>query len=84
MMTSPPRSDRALTRLVAFAVAAIAVGASLLLLALVLDWEGFWGGAVMGAGIAVGIVGAYFWGYANGLRRSGGRTVWLPSDDIRA
>lgn len=47
----------------------------------VLDWVGFWGGLGLGAGIGLMVVGAYFLGFGNGIRRAGTRAVWLPSEE---
>ncbi|MCR2762313.1 hypothetical protein NQ152_02195 [Microbacterium sp. zg.B48] len=68
-------------RIVVWAIAAIIAGAALLLVAIVLEWSGFWGGLVQGGGIGLMAVGAYFWGFGNGIRRAGPRASWLPSQD---
>ena len=63
---------------------AIIVGFIAFVLAIGFEVRGFGGGLVMGAGIGAAAVGAYFWGYANGLRRADDeRLNWLPSQDAQ-
>ena len=63
------------------AVVCLAVGASVFPLGIVLDWSGLWGGFGLGAGLGLIIIGTYFLGFAHGIRRSGPRAGWLPSQD---
>lgn len=80
-MSTSTLAHRKLTRLTAVSVLLIVGGGVLFLVGVVLDWGGFWGGAAQGAAVALAVVGAYLWGYANGLRRAGSAAVWLPSSD---
>jgi len=77
------RKTSMIRSLVPIAIGAMVVGAVILLVAVVNDAEGLAGGAVIGAAIGLLVVGAYFWGYANGLRRPEPRGQWLPSEDER-
>ncbi|MBD7956889.1 hypothetical protein H9651_04515 [Microbacterium sp. Sa4CUA7] len=63
------------------AIIGMAAGAVLLVLAVGFEWRGFWGGAVQGAGVAFIALGAYFWGFGNGIGRGAPAAVWLPSQD---
>lgn len=63
------------------AMGGMVAGAVLLLVAVGLEWRGFWGGAVQGAGVGFIAVGAYFWGYGNGIGRAVPVAAWLPSED---
>jgi hypothetical protein len=73
--TSDSRRSR-LTRIRWFAWSAIAVGAVALFLALGLDWDGFGGGFVQGAALALLMAGFYFLGFTGGVSRG---STWLPS-----
>jgi hypothetical protein len=81
MSESTGRTPVALGRVTAAAIALLVVGAVVVLVGTVLEWGGFWGGLALGAGIGLTLVGAYFWGFGNGVRRAGPRAVWLPSQD---
>ncbi|ANJ26670.1 hypothetical protein [Agromyces aureus] len=80
-MNQSAKSDTAVRRLAGASVTAIVLGAIVTLCGLVMDWGGFVGGMALGAGIGLVVVGAYLWGYANGIRRGGSRATWLPSRD---
>lgn len=72
-----------LRRVIVVAITLAVAGVLLFLLGIVLDWGGFFGGFGLGAGIALGLGGAYFWGYADGIRRGGPQASWLPSRESR-
>ncbi|MCR2784335.1 MULTISPECIES: hypothetical protein [unclassified Microbacterium] len=77
------RASAAIGRVKWVAIVGMLLGAVLLILAIGLEWRGFWGGAVQGTGIGMIAVGAYFWGYGNGLGRAEPVAAWLPSRDDR-
>lgn len=81
MSESTDRTSLVLGRVTVAAITLLVAGVLLFLLGIVLDWGGFVGGLGLGAGIALGLVGAYFWGYGNGIRRGGVRASWLPSHE---
>ena len=66
-------------RIIGAAIAAVIVGGIIVFVGTGLDWGGFVGGLGLGAGSGLMLVGAYFWGYGNGLRRPLARAGWLPS-----
>lgn len=73
-----PPVDR---RLTGGAIAAIVVGAVIVVLGVGFGWSGIGGGFALGGGVGLALAGAYLWGYANGLRRTPARATWLPSRD---
>lgn len=77
------RASAVIGRMKWVAIGGMLLGAVVLLVAIGLDWHGFWGGVVQGAGIGMIAVGAYFWGYGNGIGRGAPATVWLPSQESR-
>lgn len=66
---------------IAIAIGLVVVGFIAVLLSIGLEWRGFGGGFAVGAGIGAMLVGAYFWGWTNGLRRPASAARWLPSED---
>lgn len=74
-------TSKVASRVVIAAIIGIVVGLVLVIVSIGLDWRGFSGGMATGAGIGLMVVGAYFWGYANGLRRPVSRGDWRPSQD---
>ncbi|MFF2369670.1 hypothetical protein [Agromyces sp. NPDC058110] len=80
-MNQASASVVAVRRITVASIVAIAIGAIVAILGIGLDWQGFLGGMALGAGIGLVVVGAYFWGYANGVRRGGSRAMWLPGRD---
>lgn len=89
MSESTKRVDAASVRIVGAAIASMVVGSITVFLGIGLDWGGLGGGLALGGGIGLVVVGAYFWGFANGLRRTATRastdpSSWLPSRDERA
>ncbi|MFG6445167.1 hypothetical protein ACFXP7_07515 [Microbacterium sp. P06] len=78
MALSPTPRPR-LAPLTALSLSMVGVGAALLLVGTVLDFGGFWGGFALGGGVMLAVAGAYFSGYARGLRRAGSAAIWLPS-----
>ncbi|MCR2818376.1 hypothetical protein NQ166_05930 [Microbacterium sp. zg.Y1090] len=78
------RASAAIARVKWVAIAGMLAGAVLLLVAIALEWRGFWGGAAQGAGIGLIAVGAYFWGLGDGIGRAVPQAAWLPSRDDRA
>ncbi|MDN3494586.1 hypothetical protein QL996_01480 [Planococcus sp. APC 4015] len=81
MSDSTDRTSVVLGRVSIAAITLVIAGLVLFLLGIVLDWGGFVGGLGLGAGVALGLVGAYLWGYGNGIRRGGVRASWLPSQE---
>lgn len=89
MIESTKRGDTAFGRIIGAAIASMVVGGIAVFLGIGLDWGGFSGGLALGGGVGLVVVGAYFWGYANGLRRTATRASadfpsWLPSRDEHA
>lgn len=89
MSETTARTDPAFRRINRMAITLIVAGGIVVFLGIGLDWGGFVGGMALGAGVGSVIVGAYFWGYANGLRRTATRASadpasWLPSRDDHA
>jgi len=78
------RAAAAIGRIKWVAIVGLLAGAVLLVVALGFEWRGFAGGAVQGAGIGMMAVGAYFWGYGNGIGRAEPQAAWLPSRDDQA
>ena len=70
-------------RLTGAAIAAIVTGVVIVILGVGFGWSGVGGGFALGAGVGLAGVGAYLWGYANGMRRPATRAGWLPSRDGR-
>ena len=65
-------------------IIAMIIGLVAFIVAIGLDARGFGGGLILGAAVGAVVVGGYFWGYANGLRRGGDERVsWLPSQDAQ-
>lgn len=88
MDAATERTDNAFGRIIGGAIASMVVGGIIVFIGIGLDWGGLGGGFALGGGIGLVIVGAYFWGYANGLRRTALRAStspesWLPSRDGR-
>ena len=77
------RASAAIGRVKWVAISGMIAGAVLLLVAIGLEWRGFWGGAAQGAGIGLIAVGAYFWGLGDGIGRAVPVAAWLPSQDDR-
>lgn len=69
-----------------FATVTFVVGAILLFVSIGLDLDGFWGGMLQGASVALLIVGAYIAGMVGGMRRANSAQTgtWLPSQDSPA
>lgn len=74
--SSPAPLSTRLTRTVGGGL--LAAGFTALLLSIGFDLDGVGGGFVQGAAIGGMLVGTYFWGFGNGLRRRD-RPHWLPS-----
>lgn len=88
MSESTERITHAFGRIIGGAIASMVVGGIIVILGIGLDWGGLVGGFAIGGGIGLVVVGAYFWGYANGLKRaatlaSTSPASWLPSRDGR-
>lgn len=75
------RASAVIGRIKWIAIVGMVAGAVLLLVAIGLEWRGFWGGAAQGAGIGMIAAGAYFWGFGNGIGRGVPAAVWLPSQE---
>lgn len=84
MNTYTQRIDRFSRRIAIAALAAILVGGVIVFVGIGLDWGGFLGGLALGGGIGLVVVGAYFMGYAHGVRNPVSRRAWLPSQDAGA
>ncbi len=84
MSDQQTRTTAVYRRIIAFAVASMLAGVVLVVLAIGFEWSGFVGGLGIGVGVGVGVVGAYLWGYANGLRKPVTRGAWLPSRDAQS
>jgi len=67
--------------MIGVAIGLMLVGFVAVMLSLGCEWHGFGGGFAVGAGIGAMLVGAYFWGWTNGLRRPAQPSRWLPSED---
>lgn len=61
------------------AAASAVAGAVLAIVAIGLDWSGFWGGFALGAGIGAIVIAAYLWGFVTGMSRAGHTPTWLPA-----
>ncbi|QAY60902.1 hypothetical protein ET475_13495 [Microbacterium protaetiae] len=83
MRTSRTPTTRLSRGVVALAICLVAVGLIVVVLSAGFDWHGFAGGLALGAGIGTMLVGAYFWGWMNGLRRQGSSARWLPGEEVR-
>lgn len=70
-------------RLTGAAITAIVAGVAIVVLGVGFGWSGVGGGFALGAGVGLAGVGAYLWGYANGMSRPATRAGWLPSRDGR-
>lgn len=81
MNASAQSTTRGSTSVVVLAIVGMIIGLTLLILAIGLDWSGFAGGFAIGVGIGMTGVGAYIWGYRNGMRRPRVQDAWLPSRD---
>lgn len=67
--------------LIAVAIGLVLIGLIVVTASVGFEWRGFGGGFAMGAGIGAMLVGAYFWGWTTGLRRSAPAASWLPGED---
>ena len=76
-------TSRLYRRIIGAAIGAVVVGGIIVLLGVGFEWGGIGGGFAIGAGVGLALVGTYFWGYANGLRRPVSRATWLPSRDVQ-
>ena len=83
MSESTDQAARRYQRIIGGAIGAIIAGLVIVVLGIGFEWGGVGGGLAIGAGAGLAGVGAYFWGYANGLRRPIPRGTWLPSRDAR-
>ncbi len=88
MNETTARRDNAFRRIIGAAIASVVVGGLIVVIGIGLDWGGFGGGLALGAGVGLVLVGAYFGGFAHGLRQAMTRVsaapgTWLPSRDGR-
>ncbi|MGM1018477.1 MAG: hypothetical protein ACQEW8_13165 [Actinomycetota bacterium] len=79
MNTLQQRTSVVFTRVLWVAIGLIVLGATVVILAIGFDWEGFLGGFGLGAGVGAMLVGTYLWGFSNGIRRGHPKAGWLPS-----
>lgn len=77
-MSSSPRVSSPSRIRIGAAVSA-AAGVVLFLVAVVLDWSGFWGGFAQGAALALVVTAAYLAGVLTGMRRRSASPTWLPA-----
>jgi uncharacterized iron-regulated membrane protein len=78
-ISSGTHSSPAFGWLRALAIAGVIGGIVLLFLAVGMEWRGFWGGMLQGAGVGAALVSCYLLGYVHGIARRGVTRTWLPS-----
>lgn len=82
-MNDTQTSPRTLTGLTVIGVIVGIAGLVIVILGIGFSGRGFWGGVIVGGGLGLAMVGTYFWGFSSGMRRTGVRGLWRPSEDAR-